>query len=168
MKTGVAFSGAIMATMVAVVTSAAAQDQAQIKRGEYLATIMDCTGCHTPGALIGKPDMSQALAGSAIGFQIPGVAVVYPPNLTPDPDTGLGRWSADDMIKAIRLGQRPDGRQLIPVMPYPSYATLTDADAAALVAYLRSLPPVRHAVPAFTPGDKPAPAPYLTVMDPKR
>lgn len=149
-------------------TAGTAQAQDQVSRGEYLAKIMDCTGCHTPGALAGKPDESQYLAGSTIGFEIPGLAVIYPPNLTPDAETGLGRWSADDMVKAIRTGMRPDGRQLIPVMPFPSYAALTDADAAALVAYLRSLKPIRHAAPPLTPAGQPAKAPYLSVVVPKQ
>jgi hypothetical protein len=72
------------------------------------------------------------------------------------------------MIQAIRTGMRPDGRQLIPVMPYPSYATLTDADAAALVAYLRSLKPIRHAAPKLTKAGEPVTAPYLSVVVPKK
>lgn len=145
-----------------------AQAQRLIQHGEYLAKIMDCTGCHTTGALTGQPDAAMHLAGSAVGFEIPGVAIVYPPNLTPDPETGLGRWSAEDMIKAIRLGIRPDGRQLIPVMPYPSYSALTDEDAAALVAYLKSIKPIRHAAPPLTSAGQPAPAPYLSVVVPKQ
>jgi mono/diheme cytochrome c family protein len=153
------------AAFVSLCASAQAQD---LQRGEYLAKIMDCTGCHTPGALAGQPDAAMFLAGSTIGFEVPGVGIVYPPNLTPDNDTGLGRWSADDVVKAIRTGMRPDGRQLIPVMPYPSYSALTDADAAALAAYLKSIKPIKHAAPANTkPGDA-APAPYLSVVVPKK
>lgn len=144
---------------------AQAQD---LKRGEYLATIMDCTGCHTNGALIGQPDAALFLAGSTVGFEIPGLAIIYPPNLTPDAETGLGSWTDRQMIDAIRAGARPDGRQLIPVMPYPSYAALTDGDAAALVGYLKSLKPVRHAAPKFTKAGEPPPAPYLTVVVPKK
>lgn len=154
----------LAAGLIAASVSAQAQD---LKRGEYLATIMDCTGCHTPGALAGKPDASMYLGGSTIGFEIPGLGVIYPPNLTPDNDTGLGKWSADDMVKAIRTGARPDGRQLIPVMPYMSYAALTDADAAALVAYLRSIKPVKHQAPANTKAGEAAKAPYLSVVIPK-
>ncbi len=113
--------------------------QTQTQRGEYLVTIMDCTGCHTPGTFLGKPDMQRPLAGSEVGFQIPGLGIFYPPNLTPDPETGLGKWSEADIIKAVRTGVRPDGRQLAPVMPYHSYGKLTDADAKALVSYLKSI-----------------------------
>ncbi len=79
----------------------------QLKRGEYLATIMDCSGCHTPGALTGKPDARRPLAGSDVGFQIPSVGIFYPPNLTPDAETGLGRWSEADIVKAVRTGVGP-------------------------------------------------------------
>jgi mono/diheme cytochrome c family protein len=138
-----------------------------ISRGEYLAMIMDCAGCHTTGVFLGKPDPERYLAGSEVGFQIPGLGIFYPPNLTPDPATGLGAWSADDIVKAVRTGERPDGRILAPAMPYGHYGKLTDADAYALAAYLKSLKPVRHQVPAIT-GDAEAPkAPYLTVVIPK-
>src|SRR5919206_4449347 len=116
----------ILAVGCVLVGPALAQDK--VKRGEYLVGIMDCTGCHTPGVLLGKPDLSRQLAGSDVGFQIPGLGVFFPPNLTPDPETGLGKWSEKDIIKAVRTGVRPDGRQLAPVMPYHSYGKLTDAD----------------------------------------
>lgn len=136
-------------------------------RGEYLASIMDCGGCHTRGALIGKPDPAFHLAGSDVGFELPGLGYFYPPNLTPDPDSGLGKWSAADIVKAVRTGVRPDGRILAPVMPYHSYGKLTDADANALAQYLKSLKPVKFAAPPMTPHGGKAPAPYLTVAVPK-
>lgn len=71
--------------------AAADADAAKVKRGEYLANIMDCGGCHTTGALIGKPDPAMYVAGSTVGFQIPGLGIFYPPNLTPDNETGLGK-----------------------------------------------------------------------------
>jgi mono/diheme cytochrome c family protein len=127
---------------------------------------MDCTGCHTPGSLVGKPDGTRFLGGSDVGFGLPGLGVVYPPNLTPDPETGLGRWSAEEIVRAVRQGKGRDGRDLVPVMPWTSYAALTDADAQALAAYLRSVPAVRHQVPArVKEGEKPA-TPYLTVVVP--
>lgn len=147
------------------IASANAQST-QVKRGEYLATIMDCTGCHTPGALRGEPDMGRYLAGSDIGFQIP-PGTFYPPNLTPDKETGLGEWSDAQIIKAVRQGIRPDGRILVPVMPYHSYGKLTDADAVALVAYLKSLKPVKNRAPALAgPTEKPR-APYLALTKPE-
>jgi len=139
----------------------------QQKRGAYLARIMDCGGCHTPGALAGQPDEAKALAGSGIGFGIPSVGVFYPPNLTPDRETGLGKWTDAQVIAALRTGTRPDGRMLAPIMPWRSYAALSDQDAKALAAYLKSLPPVRNATPAMVgPSETPA-APYLGLVVPK-
>ncbi|WP_119459409.1 c-type cytochrome [Rhodospirillaceae bacterium SYSU D60014] len=138
-----------------------------VKRGEYLTRIMDCVGCHTSGALIGKPNPALHLAGSDIGFEVPGLGIFYPPNLTPDSETGLGEWSEEDIVTAIRAGVRPDGRELAPAMPWRSYAALTDADAQALATYLKSLPPTRSTIlPPIGPGEK-APAPYFTVVMPK-
>jgi mono/diheme cytochrome c family protein len=155
----------LLGLSLAAVAPAMSQDQ--ITRGEYLATIMDCGGCHTPGALVGKPDAARYLAGSQVGFQIPGLGIFYPPNLTSDRETGLGAWSQADIVKAVRTGVRPDGRQLVPVMPYPHYSKLTDADAGALAAYLKSLKPVRHDTPAITGATEKPTAPYLTVVMPK-
>lgn len=139
----------------------------KIKRGEYLATIMDCGGCHTTGALTGKPDPNRYLAGSQVGFQIPGLGIFYPPNLTSDRETGLGSWSEADIVKAVRQGVRPDARQLVPVMPYPHYSKLTDADAHALAAYLKSVKPIRNAAPAMVGATEKPTAPYLTVVVPQ-
>ena len=147
-------------------TTASASAQGVAKRGEYLVAIMDCTGCHTPGTFIGKPDMERFLGGSEVGFQIPGLGIFYPPNLTPHAETGLGKWSTDDIIKAVRTGVRPDGRQLAPVMPWHSYSKLTDADAQALASFLKSLKPVEHRVPAITGPTEKATAPYLAVVTP--
>ena len=139
----------------------------KVKRGKYLAAIMDCGGCHTPGYLMGKPDFDRYLAGSDVGFEIPGRGIFYPPNLTPDRETGLGAWSAAEIIAAVRSGVRPDGRALAPVMPYHTYAHLTDADAEALVAYLKSLKPIRNKAPALTgPTEKPK-APFMRVIMPE-
>lgn len=150
----------------AAASPAAAADTAKLKRGEYLSHIMDCGGCHTTGALAGKPDPAMYLAGSTVGFQIPGLGIFYPPNLTPDKATGLGTWSEADIVKAVRTGERPDGRMLVPVMPYHSYSKLTDADANALAAYLKSLKPIAHQAPAMVGANGKASAPYLGVVMP--
>ena len=143
---------------------AAAQDNLQ--RGKYLAAIMDCGGCHTPGVFLGKPDETRPLAGSEVGFQIPGLGIFYPPNLTPDKETGLGSWTADEIKAAVRTGARPDGRILAPAMPWRSYAALNDADADALVAYLQRLTPVSNKVaPPTGPSEKPV-VPYFSVVMP--
>lgn len=136
------------------------------QRGAYLAAIMDCRGCHTPGTLMGKPDAARDLAGSEIGFAVPDLGVFYPPNLTPDDETGLGRWSEADIMRAVRTGVRPDGRILAPVMPWHAYAALTDDDARALARYLKELPPVRHAAPPLTGPQERPPSPYFTIVAP--
>jgi mono/diheme cytochrome c family protein len=149
-----------------LMSSSSAFAQTQTQRGEYLVTIMDCTGCHTPGTFLGKPDMQRYLGGSEVGFQIPGLGIFYPPNLTPDPETGLGKWSEADIIKAVRTGVRPDGRQLVPIMPYHSYGKLTDGDARALASYLKSLKSVQNQVPGPVGANEKPSAPYLTVVMP--
>lgn len=138
---------------------------AMIERGRYLATVMDCGGCHTPGTLVGKPQLDRALSGSDVGFATPG-GVVYPPNLTPHPTSGLGGWTEAQIVTAVRTGVRPDGRMLA-FMPWPAYANLTDADAAALVAYLKSLAPIDHKVPGPSPVEA-APSPYYALVDPTK
>jgi mono/diheme cytochrome c family protein len=150
--------------LAAAATPAAAQD---LKRGEYLARIMDCGGCHTPGALAGQPDLAHPLAGGTVGFELPGLGIFYPPNLTPHPEAGLGAWSEADIVRALRTGARPDGRELAPIMPWRSYQALTDEDAMALASYLKSLPPEPHKVPAPVGPSERAPAPYLTAVMPK-
>ncbi len=143
----------------------AAADE-MVERGEYLARIMDCTGCHTPGTLFGEPDMSRYLGGADAGFELPGLGIFYPPNLTNHP-TGLADWSEDEIITAVRRGIRPDGRELAPIMPWHSYAALTNEDAKALARYLKSTEGVQNEVPGpVAPGEEP-PLPYLTMEMPE-
>ena len=132
-----------------------AHASAQVDRGRYLVALGGCEDCHTPGSFIGKRDKARTLGGSDVGFAIPGVGVFVPPNLTPD-KTGLGAWTNEQIVAAIRTGMRPDGRQLAPTMPWRDFATLTDADAMAIASYLKSLKPVDHKVPGpFGPNEKP-------------
>jgi mono/diheme cytochrome c family protein len=148
-----AISGFVM--VAAISTHAAAQNE-QIKRGKYLVTVMGCNDCHTPGYFFGKPDMTRFLGGSEVGFEIPNLGVFYGPNLTPHPETSLGKWSAEEIAAAVATGRRPDGRILAPIMPWHAFANLTDEDVRAIVAFLKSLPPVDNKVPGpFGPGEKP-------------
>ena len=110
-------------------------------------TISGCGTCHTPGALLGKPDATRTLAGSEVGFGIPGVGVFVGGNLTPDKETGLGDSTTEQIIAAITKGVMPNGRKLFPVMPWPDLAHLSSDNAQAIAAYLKSLPPVKNAVP---------------------
>jgi mono/diheme cytochrome c family protein len=128
----------------------------QAARGKYLLSIIPCTDCHTPGTFLGKPDMSRYLGGSEVGFEVPGLGVFYGSNLTPDKDTGLGNWTKEQIAASIRTGKRPDGRMLAPPMPVATFKNLTQADAMAIAAYLKSLPPIKNKVPGpFGPTQKP-------------
>jgi mono/diheme cytochrome c family protein len=125
-----------------------------VKRGEYLVTVLGCNDCHTPGAFYGRPDMTRMLSGSELGWQ--GTwGTTYARNLTPDQETGLGPWTEDMIVTAIRTGKRPDGTMINPPMPWPDLARLTDDDAYAIAKYLKSIPPVPHQVPSrLGPGVK--------------
>lgn len=128
-------------------------DRDTVYRGEYLVELLGCGACHTEGALSGAPDQSLALAGSYVGIaysnplgeRYPGI--VYPPNITPDDETGIGAWSDRQLRDAIRAGIGRHGSRRIASMPWQGYARLSDADVAAIIAYLRSLEPVSRQVP---------------------
>jgi mono/diheme cytochrome c family protein len=133
-----------------------ANAQQPVERGKYLVTLASCTDCHTPGFFFGKPDMARYLGGSDVGFEIPGLGVFVGPNLTPDKETGLGNWTDEQIVAALKTGHRPDGRVLAPIMPWKALASLTSEDALAIVAYLRSLPPVKNKVVGpFGANEKP-------------
>jgi len=131
----------------------APENQAAVARGEYLIELLGCGSCHTDGALFGEPVIERSLAGSTIGiaytnpleYEHPGI--VYAPNLTPDVETGIDRWSDQQIVAAIRAGQGRHGERRILVMPWQGYAKISNEDAWAIVGYLRSLEPVNHRVP---------------------
>jgi mono/diheme cytochrome c family protein len=108
---------------------------ALVQRGAYLATVGNCAACHT--ARGGTP-----FAGGK-GIETP-FGTVFASNLTPDPDTGIGRWSADHFWRAMHHGRSRDGRLLYPAFPYTDYTRVTREDADALYAYLRSQPAARQ------------------------
>jgi mono/diheme cytochrome c family protein len=129
-----------VATAAALVVAAllawpAAADQAQIDRGAYIFTAADCAGCHTDVKAKGP-----LLAGGR-ALKTP-FGTFYSPNITPDPEHGIGRWSDADFIEALREGAAPDGSHLYPVFPYTSFTRMTDQDMLDLKAYIFSLPPV--------------------------
>ena len=109
----------------------------EIARGKYLVSIAGCSDCHTPGGMLGSPDMKRYLGGSDVGFSIPGQGVFVGSNLTPDAETGLGKWTAGQIVTAIRKGKRPDGSELSGAMPSASFAHLSDDDANAIAAFLQ-------------------------------
>lgn len=154
---------AVLATALAVgaaaygVSRAGSVENERATRGKYLVRFGGCTDCHTPGHLLGKPDLSRFLGGSDMGLEVPNLGIFVGPNLTPDKDTGLGTWTKDQITTAIQTGVRPDGRVLAPIMPWRAYAGLTSSDAAAIVEYVTTLPPIRHKVPGpFGANEKPA------------
>ncbi len=148
---------AVAAPLIAAAPAANDAQARRIKRGEYLATTSGCNDCHTPGTLFGDPDFARRLSGSELGWRGPW-GVSYARNLTPDAETGLGSWTEKQIVDALRTGMRPNGRALLPPMPWPNLTALSDEDAYALAAYLKSLPPVRHQVPAAVPPDQAASA----------
>jgi len=145
-------------------TPAAMTAEEKLARGRYLVAISGCADCHTPGTLWGAPDTTRSLSGSEMGWVGPW-GVAYAANLTPD-STGLGAWSEEQIVTAIRTGNRPDGRQLAPIMPWMNLAHLTDEDAHAIAAYLKSLPPVVHRVPSPVPPGQKAEGSLLHVPPP--
>ncbi len=135
-----ACAGAALAWLLGAVTlallgaaHAQAADQDLIKNGEYLARAGDCVACHT------KPG-GQLFAG---GREMPTpFGTLYSTNITPDPDTGIGKWTADQFYSLMHTGRSPDGGLIYPAMPFASYTKVTRADSDAIFAYLRSVPPV--------------------------
>lgn len=124
---------------------------ARLERGRYLATaVTGCVGCHServPNAP-GMPALADRLGAGTVfaeGSDLPGRLVAA--NLTPDKETGAGNWTDDMLARAIREGIGHDGRTLFPLMPYMNYREMPDEDLASVIVYLRSLAPVKNALP---------------------
>ncbi|WP_354106203.1 cytochrome c [Bradyrhizobium sp. LB14.3] len=123
--------------LAVLTTVAQAQDKSSdvIARGEYLARAGDCTACHT------APEGRLFAGGHAMPTPF---GTIYTSNITPDADTGIGKWSADDFYKTMHNGRFPDGGLIYPAMPFASYTKVTRADSDAIFAYLRSIAPVNQ------------------------
>jgi hypothetical protein len=174
-----AASAATTRVMTAAPQSTSARTPS-VERGAYLVRIMGCNHCHTPyklGQAGPEPDMSRALSGHPADLVMPeppslGASpwvwlgagtntafagpwgVSFSANLTPDPETGLGRWSVETFIATMKTARHEGkGRPILPPMPAENLAALGDSDIRDLFAYLQSLPPVRNRVPA--PVDPP-------------
>ncbi|MDH4093396.1 MAG: cytochrome c [Betaproteobacteria bacterium] len=104
------------------------------KRGAYLAKAGGCLGCHTEDRKGAMPYAGGRALKTPFG-------TFYGPNITAYPGSGIGRWTQDDFMRALRTGTRPDGAHYYPAFPYPSFTRIADADALDLWAYLTSLPP---------------------------
>ncbi|PYS00378.1 MAG: diheme cytochrome c-553 [Acidobacteria bacterium] len=151
-----------------------ATSQSPVERGKYLVTIMDCHGCHTPFKN-GQPDMTRMLSGHPQDMKISAApptpagwgmvvaetntawsgpwGVSFTSNLTPDP-TGIAAWTEETFVNAIRKGKHMGAavnRDILPPMPWASYANLTDSDIKAIFAYLRTIPKIPNRVPSPLP-----------------
>jgi mono/diheme cytochrome c family protein len=111
-----------------------------VARGEYLARAADCAACHiAPGG--------KAFAGG-LAFKLPMIGTLYSTNITPDPETGIGKWSDDEFVRALHDGVGRGSKHLYPAFPYASYALMTRSDALAIKAYLFSLKPIKYTPPS--------------------
>ena len=115
----------------------AGDDKAQIARGEYLVKLGDCMACHTDTANRGAPFAGGLRIDTPFG-------ALFVPNITPDKDTGIGAWSEDDFVTAMRQGISPDGSYYFPVFPYNYFNKMSREDVVAIKAYLDRIPAVKN------------------------
>ena len=150
-------------------------NDALVARGKYLVDFGGCHDCHSPKIMTDKgpvPDLNRMLSGHPADSKLPafekdivttrgwvlftgdltgyvgpwGVSYAY--NLTPEPNTGIGLWTEEIFMKAVRTGKHMGaGRPILPPMPWMNVAGLTDEDLSAVYAYLKSIPPVKNAIP---------------------
>lgn len=157
-----------------------------VERGKYLVTLMGCHDCHTPkkmGPQGPEPDYSRALSGHPEDSKLPAPpplppgpwvatgtwdltawsgpwGITYAVNLTPDENTGLGIWTEEMFVKALRTGRHMgQSRPILPPMPWQLYSSITDEDIKAVYAYLRSIPPIKNRVPDAVIAEPPPKGP---------
>jgi len=164
-------------------TSQLTPAQSPAERGKYLVTVGGCHDCHTPKKLVNgipEADMDKLLSGNPASDKLPKVprtligpegygtvasnnltawvgpwGVSFAMNLTPDKDTGMGSWTEQMFVKAIKTGKHQGaGRDILPPMPWNWYRNMTDEDLKAVFAYLQSLPPIKNAIPDPLPPEK--------------
>lgn len=151
-----ALYAAIAVAMVLVAPLSRAETP--LERGTYVIhALAGCADCHTPRDKNGVPIANMTFAGGEV-FNAP-VFHAVSPNITQDKETGIGSWTDAQIINAIRNGKRPDGTTLGPPMPSPFFRFMSDSDVEAIVAYLRTVKPIRHAVEKST-YKVPLPAAY--------
>jgi mono/diheme cytochrome c family protein len=179
----VLLSGCTQAQEPEKLTATTAPVQSPVERGKYLVNVGGCNDCHSPKKIVnGVPDVDpdRLLSGNPAADKLPKVpktligpdgygtvasnnltawvgpwGVSYAMNLTPDKDTGLGSWTPEMFVKAIKTGKHQGaGRDILPPMPWNWYRNMTEDDLKAVFAYLQSLPPVKNAIPDPTPPDK--------------
>ncbi|HXF46915.1 MAG TPA: diheme cytochrome c-553 [Burkholderiaceae bacterium] len=170
---------AVAATFAAPTLAAgdAAEPAAKVARGKYLVTTSGCNDCHTPwkvGPNGPEPDYTRMLSGHPQDMALPPApqpvgpwlvaaaatntawsgpwGVSFTANLTPDPETGLGKWTLRNFVDTIRTGRHMGrGRPILPPMPIPMYKNFTDEDLDAIYSYLRTIPAVKNRVPEPLP-----------------
>jgi len=128
----------LAALFILVLALPARADDDAVKRGAYLFAAADCAGCHTDVKNNGKPLAGGRALATPFG-------TFYGPNITPDPQYGIGKWTEAEFHRALREGIAPGRTHLFPVFPFASFTGLTDGDIADLYAYLKTLPPVAQA-----------------------
>jgi len=135
-----------LVAVIATVTAFAAAAQTPVERGKYLVeSIVACGNCHTPQGPNG-PVVNRTLSGGPP--MVEGTLfTAHPSNITPDRETGIGKYTDAQLKVMIREGKRPDGTLIGPPMPFNFYRSMADADLDAIIAYLRTVPPVRNTVP---------------------
>jgi len=156
-----------------------------VERGKYLVSILACNDCHTPWVMGPEgpmPDMTRMLSGHPHDVVMPEPpalpegpwvwlgagtntafagpwGISYAPNLTPSESSGIGIWTKDIFIKALRTGKHwGESRPILPPMPWPAYSHMSDEDLGAIYDYLRTIPPVENRVPDARPAPPPHPA----------
>jgi len=149
---------AIGFTLCSAVIAAAQTDGELLQRGRYIATAIQGCACHTRERSDSTKEKEWYLAGAPeqpptvglfpnAGWTNPRWKKLYARNITPDPETGIGKWTEADFIRALKTGLTPDGRILDPFMPWGAFQGLTDTDLKALWAYLRTIEPIKNKVP---------------------
>jgi mono/diheme cytochrome c family protein len=168
----------------AAITTTTRAAVSPVERGRYIVTTSGCHDCHTPWAMGPNgpaPDMTRALSGHPQSLEMPPPpklppgpwlvtaaatntawsgpwGVSFTANLTPDRDTGLGTWTKQNFVDTIRNGRHLGiGRPILPPMPAPVYANMTDEDLGAVFDYLQTLPAISNKVPAPLPPPAPRP-----------
>ena len=170
-----------VAVALPVHAQSSAEGADKLARGKYLVTTSGCNDCHTPWKMGPKgpePDMSRMLSGRPEDMVLPPSpqpqgpwivsaaatntawsgpwGVSFTANLTPDAETGLGKWTQRNFSETIRTGRHMGrGRQILPPMPIPMYKSFTDADLDAIFSYLQSIPAVKNRVPEPLPPTAP-------------
>lgn len=148
-----AFQGIALAALLLPPGASCGESDGVLAKGAYLARITGCAGCHSPRLPAGEVDETRLLTGGDHPIGAGPSVRIYPPNLTPDAGTGLGGWSVEDIVKAVKSGVTPSGRVLSSAMPWRTQSSrLEESDAQAIAVYLKSLPPAANRVPPPVQG----------------